>query len=318
MEFNSSTGEDGQPQERLNPVIGRRIVGYFQIAQHLPSEDLEPNHPLNPIRNLLGDKPITQDDMDEFLENLGRGRLGDLSKAFFKGIVGPRSPVALDETTKTENLREINSDQELDDIMFEFKESSEHSIYPESHPSNIDFFRKTFLINAQWLGATELQEASLKFERFLELYFGSEVLAYSKQFSILQTMARKKYRWEARHKDFYARLSSSPPPRKHRTFIGSGPPDARSRYSSTPPQNPTETRSSPTNPDPKGYYEVLGLDPSVRGLPYDKFNKILRDAWRQAVKETHTDVGGDNADIVRVNVAKTFLKDPQRRQNYGR
>ncbi len=71
--------------------------------------------------------------------------------------------------------------------------------------------------------------------------------------------------------------------------------------------------------DPRGYCLTIGLNPRfLHSLPADKLDQLLLSLQRAYAKVLHPDVGGNNGDMARVNEAFDFLRDPQKRENYGR
>jgi hypothetical protein len=71
--------------------------------------------------------------------------------------------------------------------------------------------------------------------------------------------------------------------------------------------------------DPKGYCKTFGIDPRlVRGLPADKFERLLRSVYHAYSLVYHPDTGGDTEAMKALNAAYDFLKDPQNRKVYGR
>ena len=85
------------------------------------------------------------------------------------------------------------------------------------------------------------------------------------------------------------------------------------------PKKQSASREETDAADPKGYCKALGLDPRLlRTLSRDKLDKLLfslRNAYAMAI---HSDRGGDDEQMKKINVAFSFLNDPQNRASYGR
>jgi hypothetical protein len=320
MEGKGAPNESTNGQESLNPRIVRGIVNYFHMASDAPPESFEPGNPGNPIRFILQDRSVTTHQINDFLRSTAERKYSILSINFFKDLVGPQSPVALDKDTKRENIHQIMLDQTMNNYLEDFKS------YGSIDPGRIKTKRESIKSGIQFglHGKRNVAEDLRKFDKFLELYFGKTALEFSAQYALLEEAAKNKFpdrrpRWESHYNSSYA----NPGPRPAGSHFGSRRPprfqEPPPRFERPYPDPEREPQTPPARLDPKGYFAALGINPmEIRELSEDELAEIINQNWRKAVKQHHTDVGGQREAIVRVNVARDFLLDPAKRRTYGK
>lgn len=71
--------------------------------------------------------------------------------------------------------------------------------------------------------------------------------------------------------------------------------------------------------DPKGYYRILGVNPSLlRVLSPDQSEILLRGLFRAYAMIYHPDRGGSNEAMIKLNEAYDFLQNPANRNSYSK
>lgn len=349
----------GDPRETQKaqeiPIVSRGIINYFLIAENLPPEAFQPTNINNPIRFILQNKEVSERDRRYFLEKLANHDYGHTQILFFRDLVGPQSPVSLNEKEKQTNLNIIRNDPDLTEIL---------DLYPGGvkdisvNPNSIDITWGVYSTRKRIQGANP-EKALEEFQKFLTLVHGEKAFEFAKNFTLLKADAIKQFgetpkRWERPPRstgwstagDREQSDSTGFGNRPHnwtRPSYGWAPPPPRSESKSgqqsswdeaanrfkeewgnrnpPPPPPKQEAKKPPTleNVDPKGYYRVLGLDPTeMRTLSPEEYAHKLKKAYRTAALANHTDVGGSREAIVAVNLAHDFLSDPLKRQGYGR
>lgn len=84
-------------------------------------------------------------------------------------------------------------------------------------------------------------------------------------------------------------------------------------------QQSLRTTTTAREADPKGYYEILGIDPFLaQTLSEEKFKTLLTATYRAYSKVYHPDIGGNKNKMKQLNLAHEFLLDPQKRRTYGK
>lgn len=84
-------------------------------------------------------------------------------------------------------------------------------------------------------------------------------------------------------------------------------------------QESNKRAQRPDASDPRGFYKVLGIDPTLAAsLTQDAFDALLTSLYRAYSRVHHPDLGGDTERMKLVNNAYEFLKNPLNRRTYGR